>query len=108
MNPTVLDLARISGGNQRELGSVSELRNIRPSAHQEVMPFEEMLTSSMRQVNRLQLEADDMVRRLAVGDVDDISEVVLASSRAEIASRMLMELRNQFVDAYQQLSRISG
>jgi flagellar hook-basal body complex protein FliE len=70
--------------------------------------FEELLSSSMKQVNGLQLESDKMVQKLATGDVEDISEVVLASSRAEIALKMFMELRNKFVDAYQQLSRMSA
>jgi flagellar hook-basal body complex protein FliE len=70
--------------------------------------FEELLSSSMKEVNALQLEADVMVQKLATGDVEDISEVVMASSRAEVALRMFMELRNKFVDAYQQLSRMSA
>ncbi|MDR2175855.1 MAG: flagellar hook-basal body complex protein FliE [Synergistaceae bacterium] len=74
----------------------------------ETVPFEELLSSSMKKVNDLQIEADEMVQKLATGDVEDISEVVLASSRAEVALRMFMELRNKFLDAYQQLSRISA
>jgi flagellar hook-basal body complex protein FliE len=70
--------------------------------------FEKLLSSSMKQVNDLQLDSDKMVQKLATGDVEDISEVVLASSRAEIALKMFMELRNKFVDAYQQLSRMSA
>ena len=70
--------------------------------------FDDMLSASIRKVNSLQLEADDKVRRLAIGEVTDISEVVLASSRAEVSLKLLMELRNKLVDAYQSLSRISG
>jgi len=102
MDPLVLDLTQLSGSKKHEPKRVQAFDN------SGTVPFEEMLTTSMKQVNRLQLESDEMIRRLAVGDVDDISEVVLASSRAEIALRMLMELRNKFVEAYQQLSRISG
>lgn len=72
------------------------------------MSFEELLSASMKEVNALQLEADDKMRRLATGDVEDISEVVMASSRAEVALKLMMELRNKFVDAYQALSRIAG
>lgn len=72
------------------------------------MSFEELLSASMKEVNVLQLEADDKIRRLATGDVEDISEVVMASSRAEVALKLMMELRNKFVDAYQALSRIAG
>ncbi|MBQ3377763.1 MAG: flagellar hook-basal body complex protein FliE [Synergistaceae bacterium] len=67
-----------------------------------------MLAASIRQVNSLQLEADDKIRKLATGDVEDISEVALASSRADVALRLLMEVRNKFLDAYQSLSRITG
>ena len=72
------------------------------------LSFEELLSASMKEVNALQLEADDRMRRLATGDVEDISEVVMASSRAEVALKLMMELRNKLVDAYQALSRVAG
>ena len=67
-----------------------------------------MLTNSIKKVNNLQLEAEQKIRDLAIGDVEDISEVVLASSRADTALRLVMEMRNKFLDAYQALSRITG
>ena len=70
--------------------------------------FEDLLTDSIKNVNSLQLNAEKKVRDLAIGDVDDISEVVLASSRADTALRLVMEIRNKFLDAYQALSRITG
>lgn len=72
------------------------------------LSFEDMLTQSIKKVNNLQLEAEKKVRDLAIGDVEDISEVVLASSRADTALRLVMEVRNKFLDAYQALSRITG
>jgi flagellar hook-basal body complex protein FliE len=103
MDPLMLDLTQISKSNKQETKSVQDF-----DKGLGIISFEEMLSTSMKQVNRLQLESDDMVRRLAIGDVDDISEVVLASSRAEVALRMFMELRNKFVEAYQQLSRMQA
>ena len=70
--------------------------------------FEDMLSDSIKNVNTLQLEAEKKVRDMAIGDVDDISEVVLTSSRADTALRLVMEMRNKFLDAYQALSRITG
>ena len=101
MEPLVLDLTRTSIKRQ-------EPKSTQVTDNSGNVSFEDLLSSSMKQVNSLQLEADDMVRRLALGDVDDISEVVLASSRAEVALKMFMELRNKFVDAYQVLSRMSA
>lgn len=102
MDPIILDLTQISEIKRQEPKRVSE------RSAQGTVTFEDLLSSSMKKVNELQLESDEMVRRLATGDVDDISEVVLASSRAEVALKMFMELRNKFLDAYQQLSRISA
>ena len=101
MEPLVLDLSRISGKKQEPKSAPVADESGKTS-------FEELVSSSMKQVNALQLEADEMIHKLALGDVDDISEVVLASSRAEVALKMFMELRNKFVDAYQQLSRMSA
>ena len=72
------------------------------------LSFEDMLTDSIKKVNTLQLDAEKKIRDLAIGDVEDISEVVLASSRADTALRLVMEVRNKFLDAYQALSRITG
>ena len=105
MDSLVLDLTQLSGVVKQESKSAQALVK---SELMSGIPFEEMLSSSMKKVNELQLESDDMVRRLAIGDVEDISEVVLASSRAEVALKMFMELRNKFVEAYQQLSRITA
>ena len=101
MDPLMLNLTQLSKVEKQE-------KSAQVLGKPGITSFEELLSSSMKQVNTLQLEADDMIRRLAVGDVEDISEVVLAASRAEVAQRMLMELRNKFVEAYQQLSRITG
>ena len=102
MNPLMLDLTQLSKSKKQVSQSTQVISNSGNAS------FEDLLSSSMKQVNALQLEADDMIHKLALGDVDDISEVVLASSRAEVALKMFMELRNKFVDAYQQLSRISA
>jgi flagellar hook-basal body complex protein FliE len=98
MEPLMLDMVHFSEIKQRNP----------QSAQPSTVTFEELLSSSMKQVNDLQLESDDMIRKLATGDVEDISEVVLASSRAEVALKMCMELRNKLLDAYQQLSRMSA
>ncbi|MDI9370232.1 MAG: flagellar hook-basal body complex protein FliE [Synergistota bacterium] len=71
------------------------------------LTFEDLLESSIKNVNDLQQDSDKMVNRLATGDVDDISEVVLSAQRAEFALRLITEVRNKLVDAYQQLGRMS-
>ena len=105
LDTLIVDMAQLSEINKKELKIT---RSVPSPETFGTVSFEELLSASMKRVNSLQQESNVMVNRLATGDVDDISEVVLASSRAEIALRLFMELRNKFVDAYQQLSRMSA
>lgn len=68
--------------------------------------FEKLLKESLQKVNDLQFAADEGVEKLATGDAEDISQVVIAVQEAEVALRLLVEIRNKLVDAYQQLARM--
>ena len=115
MERLLIDFSQVYGQNEPQRAArsvyntqVSSLKD--PDKTQETprISFEDMLSNSIKNVNNLQLEAEKKVRDMALGDVDDISEVVLASSRADTALRLVMEMRNKFLDAYQALSRITG
>ncbi len=69
-------------------------------------PFEDVLKEAVVGVNDMQMEADSMVQRLALGDVDDVSEVVGSVQKAELAFRLMVQVRDKLVDAYQQLGRM--
>ena len=108
MDRLLLDLSQVKVESIEEKPKPTARRIFTEAPEAPEVSFDDMLSASIRKVNSLQLEADDKVRRLAIGEVADISEVVLASSRAEVSLKLLMELRNKLVDAYQSLSRISG
>ena len=112
MDRLLIDFSQVySQGTQNATRSVySTYTANKVERHKEApsLSFEDMLSDSLKKVNTLQLDAEKKIRDLAVGDVEDISEVVLASSRADTALRLVMEVRNKFLDAYQALSRITG
>lgn len=70
--------------------------------------FTDVLHDSMLRVNDLQVQSDNMVNRLALGEVEDISEVSIAVEKAELALRMMVQIRDKMLDAYQQISRMSS
>lgn len=70
--------------------------------------FTEILKDSMMKVNDLQVESDNLVNKLAIGEVEDISEVSIAVEKAELALRMMVQIRDKMLDAYQQISRMSS
>ncbi len=73
----------------------------------EVPSFDDLLQESLVRVNTLHKTADRETQRLALGDVEDISQVVTAVSQAELALKLVVEIRNKLVDAYQEIARMS-
>lgn len=68
--------------------------------------FGEMLKDALKKTNELQLESDKLNMALAAGRVEDISQVVVASQKAEIAIQLTLQLRNRAVSAYQEIMRM--
>ena len=114
MNRLLIDFSQVYKPNEPQRTrsvyntQASPLKDLEKTQELPHISFEDMLSTSIKNVNNLQLEAEKKVRDMALGEVDDISEVVLASSRADTALRLVMEVRNKFLDAYQALSRITG
>ena len=69
--------------------------------------FGDILESSLHSVNDVQIAAEDSMKAMATGDVDDISEVAATVSEAELALTLAVQIRDKLVDAYNQLSRMS-
>lgn len=68
--------------------------------------FGEILKDALKTTNELQLESDKLNMALAAGRVEDISQVVVAAQKAEIAIQLTLQLRNRAVSAYQEIMRM--
>lgn len=68
--------------------------------------FSDMLKESLNDVNELQMEADKAVEELVVGKSKNVHETMIALSKAEIAFRMTLQVRNKMVEAYQEIIRM--
>ena len=71
-------------------------------------PFSEVLKTGILKVSQLQNEADNMTNRLALGELEDISQVSIAVEKAELALRLMVQIRDKMVDAYNQISRMGA
>ncbi len=68
--------------------------------------FAEMVKNSLDAVNRKQLEADKAAAELASGQNSNIHEVMIRMEEAEISLRMMVQMRNKVVEAYQEIMRM--
>ena len=71
-----------------------------------VKSFGEYLLDAVKQVNQMQLDSDKMKAALAAGQVEDISSVMIATQKAELAMQLTLQLRNRAVSAYQEIARM--
>ena len=68
--------------------------------------FGNMLTDSLKQVNRLQVEADSSINDLATGRQTDIHRTMIAMEKASISFELLMQIRNKVISAYDKIMRM--
>ena len=68
--------------------------------------FGTYLKDALSEVNQLQLASDEQNKLLAAGEVSDISQVIVAGQKAEIALQLTLQLRNRAVSAYQEIMRM--
>lgn len=68
--------------------------------------FNDLLKNALNEVNKLQIEADDYNKLFAIGQVDNIHDVTIASEKAKIALQMTLAIRNKVVDAYKEIMRM--
>lgn len=67
--------------------------------------FEGVLADSIAQVHALQQDVQHKTRGLALGEDVELHDVLIASSKSEVAFNLLLEVRNKLVDAWEKLSR---
>lgn len=66
--------------------------------------FGKLLTESIDRVNGAQNEAARQQRAFELGDPNtDLSSVMLATSKAQVSFRGMVEVRNRLVSAYQEI-----
>ena len=68
--------------------------------------FKNILLQSLDQVNSMQQDADRAVEQLFTGGDVNIAEVLTAVQKADMSFRLLLQMRNKLVQAYQEIKDI--
>ena len=70
------------------------------------MPFADLVSNLVKQTNAEQLNVEEKVQELVTGETDSIHDVVLSASQADLAFRLVMEVRDQLIASYQDIMRM--
>jgi flagellar hook-basal body complex protein FliE len=68
--------------------------------------FVEALKVFTAQVDAQIKEANQKTEEFAVGKSHDLHEIMIASEKADLSFRLLVQIRNKVLDAYQEIMRM--
>jgi flagellar hook-basal body complex protein FliE len=75
--------------------------------NKETASFEKLLNNEIKQIDASIEKADTDVRKLAVGETDNIHQVMLSVSKAQTSFELAVQIRNRVVEGTQELLRMS-
>jgi len=70
------------------------------------IPFADLVGSLMQETSDHQSAVGDSVQKLITGESDSIHDVVLTASKADLAFRLVMEIRNRLMNSYEEIMRM--
>lgn len=97
-----LDVSSVSSG----------LIKINQNSFQKVEPdiskssFVNVLQGYLNNVDTTVKQASDLTTKAAVGEIDNIHDVTIASEKAKIALELTVTIRDKAVEAYQEMMRM--
>jgi len=88
------------------IGSAAPLGSGAGAPATEGASFKDFLLNSIQQVNSMQQEADKAVEDMFTGGDTDPATVLTAVQKADMAFRMMMQIRNKLSSAYDEFKNI--
>lgn len=68
--------------------------------------FGDILSSTINQVNQADINGEIAIKKFNTGEVQNLHEVMIAADEADIAIRMLVQMRNKALEAYNEIMRL--
>jgi flagellar hook-basal body complex protein FliE len=95
-----LGIGKIAGGNSPATGGAS-------TGSTGASSFADTLKKSIDDVSKLQQDASDAVTDLATGKTENVSGVMTAVEKSDLAFKTLLAIRSKLMDAYDEIKGMS-
>ena len=108
-------MAKVSGNitfGDRMLGSIADIKSQKKSSHlsksqsKEGPSFLDYLEQGIKDTNAMQKMAETKAKDLATGKKVNLHETMLSSSYAELSFKLMVQMRNKALEAYQEVMRM--
>jgi len=77
-----------------------------PEIAQNGQNFSNFITSTIEQVNQSQIDSDRSIQKLHSGEAQNLHDVMISVEQADISLRMLVQVRNKAIQAYEEIMRM--
>jgi flagellar hook-basal body complex protein FliE len=95
-------------GNLRDSKSLNISGGTTPlsSPNESGKSFADTLKEAVSSVNELQKSSDKFAQNIATGKTDDVAGAMISAEKADIALRVMVQVRNKIIDAYQEVMKM--
>jgi len=93
------DITLVSHLNNLAAGSTSPAARTAPG-------FAQTFAKALEETVKAEAIADKQVEQFATGESKNLHEVMISLEKADISMRMMVQMRNKIVEAYQQIMRM--
>jgi len=77
-----------------------------PLAKSEGKDFQTHFKQALGEVNELTQQADQAIRQFVGEGKGDLQETIVAMEKADVSFRLMMQIRNKILEAYQEIVRM--
>lgn len=92
-----------------KIGSVSNEMSVpleKAGGSRKTESFSDTLKKQLGEVNDLQIEAERASEKLALGEAENIHEVMIQTEEAKLALELTVQVRNKVLEAYQDIMKM--
>jgi flagellar hook-basal body complex protein FliE len=68
--------------------------------------FTDMLANAISETNKSQVAADRAIEKLSSGEEKNIHAAMITMEKADISLRLMVQMRNKILEAYQEIMRM--
>jgi len=68
--------------------------------------FSDVVSGMLSDVNQQHVQADASIEQLITGETENVDDVVMSVVQADLAFRMVLEIRNRLISSYQEVMRM--
>lgn len=95
---------QVSGiNNLSSISKIGEINSILGENKTSTDKFSSILSDALNKVNDLQIESDKATTSFLSGETDNIHNVMITASKANLALQMTIQVRNKVMDAYNEI-----